>query len=236
MKKDATTSKQWTKPEIRRLGKIKTLRALRERDRRRQGPRPDWSSLWRAQELPIPLRKLHRSRPSDPRCWPLPGPWGDTAHASFQRLSPVWPLSPLGIGGHAGTAEIGRLQLACRPLSFVSRDGAEWRPAILPSGKITLFHGYFDNSRAYRRRIGRPIRATRHSSMVWPSNDGATRPNAAVIGEYCAVIVDPDMPQPAPVTKPLAGPAAILFPRSTDLAAVASVPPRIVSPRASNSG
>ena len=149
--------------------------------------------------------------------------WGDTAHDNLRATSARLAASLCsGIGGHAGTAEIGTLQLACRPHRSSHALARSWRPAILPSGKITLFHGYFDNSERIAEELATDPRdpAQLYGLAVERWGDET---ECRVIGEYCAVIVDPERRSLRLSRSPLRGPPLYYF-HDRDLVAVASVP------------
>jgi len=94
-----------------------------------------------------------------------------------------------GIGGHAGSSDVGHLSFAYRPLRSTAALSRAWRPAKLPSGRLAVFHGYFDNAEAIAAELG----ATPHDLPLlyglavdrW--GDDADR---RIIGEYCSVIAD----------------------------------------------
>ena len=149
--------------------------------------------------------------------------WGDTAHDNLRATSARLAASLCsGIGGHAGTAEIGTLQLACRPHRSSHALARSWRPAILPSARIALFHGYFDNSERIAEELATDPRdpAQLYGLAVEQWGDET---ECRVIGEYCAVIVDPERRSLRLSRSPLRGPPLYYF-HDRDLVAVASVP------------
>ncbi|MGZ2411607.1 asparagine synthase (glutamine-hydrolyzing) [Sphingomonas sp. F9_3S_D5_B_2] len=96
-----------------------------------------------------------------------------------------------GIGGHAGIAEIGNLQFAYRPLRSTAARSKAWRPAILPSGAISVFHGYFDNAAQVAAELGASANdLSRLYALAVEAWGDET--DLRVIGEYCALVVQPD--------------------------------------------
>ncbi|HET9335864.1 MAG TPA: asparagine synthase-related protein [Sphingomicrobium sp.] len=127
-----------------------------------------------------------------------------------------------GIGGHAGTSVRNGLHLAYRPLHSSSSFGRAWQPAELPSGRIALFHGYFDNA----GDIAAELATDEHDLprlyglAVERWHDDAER---RIIGEYCAVIADPSASHLRLSRSPLRAPP-LYYSHDERLTAVASVP------------
>jgi len=96
-----------------------------------------------------------------------------------------------GIGGTAASVESGGLHFAYRPLRPDPVLARTWRPAELPSGRIVAFHGYFDNAEAIAAELS--VSSLSLSQLyglaVERWGDEADR---RIIGEYCALIADPD--------------------------------------------
>lgn len=127
-----------------------------------------------------------------------------------------------GIGGRAGTLDLGALHFAYRPLRTNASSIRDWRPAVLPNGRITLFHGYFDNAAEISAQLDA-------NSTDWARLYGLAverwgdETEQRVIGEYCAIIVDPDGFHLRLSRSPLRAPPLYYF-CDEQLAAVASVP------------
>lgn len=127
-----------------------------------------------------------------------------------------------GIGGHAGAVEIGELHFAYRALGSNPALSRAWRPATLPSGRIVVFHGYFDNAAEIAKKLNASAddAATLYGLAVERWGDAAER---RVIGEYCAIIAEPDRRQLRLSRSPLRAPPLCYF-QDDRLAAAASVP------------
>jgi asparagine synthase (glutamine-hydrolysing) len=127
-----------------------------------------------------------------------------------------------GIGGYAGAAQIGEANFAYRPLRSSAALSRTWRPALLPNGRIAIFHGYFDNSTAIANELG--VRAESPDQLyalaVERWGDEADR---RIIGEYCALIVDRQASGVRLSRSPLRAPPLYYF-DDEQLAAAASVP------------
>lgn len=149
-------------------------------------------------------------------------PWsnaGDRHHDLSNRLGASLCA---GIGGHAGALGIGGLHFAYRPLRSNLTQMKAWRPAQLPDGRIVLFHGYFDNAAdvAAELKTEPGNRAGLYGMAVERWGDEVER---RVIGEYCAVIVEPERFRLRLSRSPLRAPPLCYF-HDEELAAVASVP------------
>lgn len=150
-------------------------------------------------------------------------PWSDSARDRHLRLADRLAASLCsGIGGHAGAADIGGLHAAYRPLRSTPALSRAWRPAILPSGRIAIFHGYFDNAAAIAAELGVPSAdaGQLYGFAVERWGDEAER---RIIGEYCAVIADPDGRELRLSRSPLRAPP-LHYAHNAELAAAASVP------------
>ena len=125
-----------------------------------------------------------------------------------------------GIGGRAATAEIQGLHFAYRPLR--PNAALAWRPAALPSGRLVAFHGYFDNAAALAAELGAsPDNLARlYGLAVERWGEDADR---RVIGEYCAIIAEPEKYHVRLSRSPLRAPPLVYF-QDEHLLAVASVP------------
>ena len=150
-------------------------------------------------------------------------PWAESARGRNSRLAERLGASLCsGIGGHAGTAEHNGLHSAYRPLRSSSALARSWRPATLPSGRIAIFHGYFDNADAIAAELGaRPESLDElYGLAVERWGDEAER---RIIGEYCTVLADPDRFRLRLSRSPLRAPP-LFYSHSEQLAAAASVP------------
>jgi asparagine synthase (glutamine-hydrolysing) len=127
-----------------------------------------------------------------------------------------------GIGGFAGAEEIDGMHFAYRPLRATPAVACTWRPALLPTRQIVVFHGYFDNAAA--------IAADLHEDQLDPAwlyglavqhwGDEAER---RIIGEYCAIIADRSNSFLRLSRSPLRAPPLYYF-HNKQLTAAASVP------------
>jgi len=150
-------------------------------------------------------------------------PWADPARDQNSRLCERLGASLCsGIGGHAGAAEAGGLHAAHRPLRSTPALSRAWRPAILPSGRVAVFHGYFDNAAAIAAELGVPAEnpGQLYGLAVERWGDEAER---RIIGEYCAVIADPERFRLRLSRSPLRAPP-LFYAHNEQLAAAASVP------------
>lgn len=149
-------------------------------------------------------------------------PWND-AGTELTNLSERLAASLCaGLGGHAGTAEIGGLHFAYRTLRSNAALSRAWRPALLANGKIALFHGYFDNAAKVAAELGAEARdrSRLYGLAVERWGDETER---RVIGEYCAIVVDPRDYRIRLARSPLRAPPLTYF-QDQQLAAAASVP------------
>ena len=127
-----------------------------------------------------------------------------------------------GIGGHAGTAEFAGLHFAYRALRSTDALSRKWRPALLPNGKIAVFHGYFDNATEIAAELGAEPgdRARIYALAVEKWGDQTEH---RVIGEYAAVVVDAESLRVRLSRSPLRAPPLCYF-ADDQLVAAASVP------------
>src|SRR4051794_33403257 len=51
-----------------------------------------------------------------------------------------------GIGGRSVEFERAGIHFAYRPLQSSKTSNGTWRPAIMPDGRLAVFHGYLDNA------------------------------------------------------------------------------------------
>ena len=127
-----------------------------------------------------------------------------------------------GIGGYAGTAEIDGVSFAYRALRSNAVLSRTWRPAILADGKIAAFHGYFDNAAEIAAQLGSS--AADHAALYGLAAERwGDETERRIIGEYCAIVVDPRAYRVRLARSPLRAPPLYHF-QDRHLAAVASVP------------
>ncbi len=127
-----------------------------------------------------------------------------------------------GIGGQAGSADIDGVSCAYRPLGSARGQASRWRPARLPDGRVAIFHGYFDNAAAIAAQLGTDGADLAHlytrAVEAW-----ADQADLNIIGDYCAVIVDPAREELRLARSPLRAPPLYHF-QDEDLAVAGSVP------------
>jgi asparagine synthase (glutamine-hydrolysing) len=149
--------------------------------------------------------------------------WDRNAHGQHEELSARLAASLCaGIGGHAGTAAVDSINLAYRALRSTPAQARAWKPARTPSGRIILFHGYFDNAREIAAELGEePHDVGRLYGLAvqrW-----ADEADHRIIGDYCSLIANPDELQLRLARSPLRAPP-LYYNHDARLAAVASVP------------
>src|SRR4029453_18115917 len=95
-----------------------------------------------------------------------------------------------GIGGAAAATELDGLHFAYRPLRPNPALSRTWRPATLPNGRISAFHGYFDNAAAIAAELStdQSDLGRLYGLAVERWGDDTEK---RVIGEYCAIIIEP---------------------------------------------
>ncbi|MCL6697381.1 asparagine synthase-related protein [Sphingomonas sp. NSE70-1] len=150
-------------------------------------------------------------------------PWGRPADEGPQLLSQRLASSLCaGIGGHAGSASIGGLHFAYRELRSSAAKSRSWKPSAMPSGRIAAFHGYFDNAASIAAEMGADPSnpALLYGLAVERWGDDADR---RIIGEYCAIIADPDSETLRLSRSPLRAPPLHYF-HDEGLVAASSVP------------
>lgn len=127
-----------------------------------------------------------------------------------------------GIGGQAGAAEIDNLHFAFRALRSTQALARAWRPAILRSGRIVAFHGYFDNAASIANELEAPSASLPqlYGLAIERWGDDADR---RIIGEYCAIVADPAGNSVRLSRSPLRAPPLHYF-HDRDAVAAASVP------------
>ena len=158
----------------------------------------------------------------------LARPWKSGEHKGQQSLAARLAASLCaGIGGHAGAAEIDGIHFAYRPLRSTRAVSRAWRPATLPSGQIVVFHGYFDNA----AEIASALEVdSRNCSLLYglAVERWADEAEKRVIGNYCAVIVDPRTSSLRLSRSPIRAPP-LYYHHSDHVVAVASVPRALFS-------
>ena len=127
-----------------------------------------------------------------------------------------------GIGGSAGHAEFEGLHFAYRPLAGNAAQLRAWQPARLNSGTVVAFHGCIDNAAALAAELSAdPADLTRLYGRAverWGS-----KADTRVIGEYCAIVADPERRCVRLSRSPLRAPPLVYHRNATGIAA-ASVP------------
>lgn len=149
--------------------------------------------------------------------------WDITATDQQSGIAPRLAASLCaGIGGTAAHVELDRLHFAYRPLRPNPSLSRTWRPALLSSGRIAVFHGYFDNADEIAAELGadRSNFGRLYGLAVERWGDETEQ---RVIGEYCAVIAEPDRLRLRLSRSPLRAPPLCYF-HDEQMAAVASVP------------
>jgi asparagine synthase (glutamine-hydrolysing) len=149
--------------------------------------------------------------------------WDDAPNDRFDGLSHRLAASLCaGIGGNAGSADVGDLHFAYRSLHSSPALARTWRPALLAGGTISVFHGYLDNADAIGAQLGSdgsdPARIYALAVERW--GDGAEQ---RLIGEYCALIIDGQTRRLRLSRSPLRGPPLYYF-HDDRMVAAASVP------------
>ena len=149
-------------------------------------------------------------------------PWHEDGERSQALAERLGSSLCAGIGGYAGTVEAGDLQFAYRALRSTAALAKTWCPATLPGGQMAVFHGFFDNAADIAAKLGaeQSDLARLYGLAVERWGDQTER---QVIGEYCALIVDPRKFRIRLSRSPLRAPPLCYF-EDERLAAVASVP------------
>ncbi len=149
--------------------------------------------------------------------------WHGAADPSVDRLAARLGNSLCaGIGGEFGAAEIGALHFSYRPLRSGRASSRSWRPATLRSGRVAAFHGYFDNAAAIAAELGcsAPDLSHLYGLAVDRWGDDA---DLRIVGEYCAIIADPDARRVRLARSPLRAPP-LYYSQDDRLVAASSVP------------
>lgn len=153
----------------------------------------------------------------------LAWPWGDATRDDFQGKSGRLGASLCsGIGGGFGAVEIDGLHFAYRPMGASHSLARSWRPALLPSGKLVAFHGYFDNAPSIAAQLG--AEPSDHAHLYGKAVEAwEDEADLRIVGEYCAVIADPRTRRLRLSRTPLRAPPLFHF-QSDELAVAGSVP------------
>jgi len=149
-------------------------------------------------------------------------PWAQP-HEGNDKLSKRLAASLCaGIGGHAGEAQFARLHFSFRPLHSTVASARAWHPAVLPSGRIAVFNGYFDNAQAIAAELACDPGDLPglYAQAVERWGDEA---DCKIIGEYCAIIADPENFRLRLSRSPLRAPPLHYY-HDERLAAASSVP------------
>ena len=110
-----------------------------------------------------------------------------------------------GIGGHVGTARAGGADFALRPMHGTAALARSWRPALGASGSLGLFNGHIANRAALQAELechdDDPAQLYLQAVERWGADaDGH------VVGEYCAVVFDPERQHARLARSPLRAP------------------------------
>lgn len=128
------------------------------------------------------------------------------------------------VGGRAAQWREGPISLAWRPLSQDPKLLRAWSPARLADGRVAAFHGWLDNADQLAAELGLPgtagdpARLYAHAVAAW--GDCA---DLRIIGEYCAILVDPGQGLVRLSRSPLQAPP-LVYHNDPRLAAAASIP------------
>jgi len=150
-------------------------------------------------------------------------PWDELARATSievgRRLSSSLCA---GIGGHAAFVEIAGIHFSFRPRPSLAVAARSWHPARLADDRLVTFHGYFDNAAEIAVTLGADPGDLQllYGLAVERWGDEADR---KIIGEYCAVVADPENKQLRLSRSPLRAPPLCYF-HDDRLAIAASVP------------
>lgn len=86
--------------------------------------------------------------------------------------------------------EVAGLHFAYRPLRPNPVFVRTWRPAELPSGRLAVFHGYFDNLPEVAARLGCSPQMGLPAIYGLAVDEWGDEADRIIIGDYCAVIAD----------------------------------------------
>jgi asparagine synthase (glutamine-hydrolysing) len=153
----------------------------------------------------------------------LTWPWGDSSSGDFRGTSARLGASLCsGIGGEFGAAQIGPVHFAYRPLPSRRTFAKTWRPTTLPNGRIVVFHGYFDNAEVIASKLGI---SPADDAFLYGSAVGAwgDATDNRIVGEYCAVMIDPDRGRLRLARSPLRAPPLYYF-HDDNLVVAGSIP------------
>ena len=151
-------------------------------------------------------------------------PWGKPPvtpqRAAAKRLAASLTA---GIGGACSEGEFGGVAFAHRPLGGKA-SARPWRPTILDTGQLIFFHGYFDNADSVAAELGD---SGDDSSRLYglAVRSWGDEADLKIVGEYCAVIIDPSRGAVRCARSPLRAPP--LYYHSADDRVIAGSVPRI---------
>jgi len=153
----------------------------------------------------------------------LAWPWDGGGLNGYQGLAARLGSSLCaGIGGEAGSVQISGLHFAYRRLPSSGQRGRAWRPAILQSGRIVVFHGYFDNAGEIASLL--EANADDHPLLYGMAIERwGDEAEMRVVGDYCAVVADPAKNHLRLVRSPFRAPP-LYYSHEDSLTAAASVP------------
>ena len=151
-------------------------------------------------------------------------PWGGEQSQSLKSTAKRLSASlTAGIGGTCLDGELDGVAYACRPLRGTAASGAR-RPITLDGGEIVFFHGYFDNAAAIAAELTatglEPARLYGLAVKAW-----GDQADLKIVGEYCAVVIDPAGCSVRCSRSPLRAPP--LYYHATDDRVVAGSVPRL---------
>lgn len=127
-----------------------------------------------------------------------------------------------GIGGKAAAAQCGELGFAWRPLHQRREALEDWQPARLGDGRLVIFHGYIDNPDHLSAELGKlpadPAQIYARAFEAWGESA-----DQRIIGEYCAIIANPETRGLRLSRSPLRAPP-LVYASNAAMVAAASVP------------
>ena len=149
--------------------------------------------------------------------------WADPSNTCSEGLAARLASSLCaGIGGAAASVKLDRLHFAYRPLRPNPRLSRTWHPAVLSSGRIAAFHGYFDNAQEVAKELG--LESIDLAQIYGEAIERwGKEADLRVVGEYCAIIANPVSSHVRLARSPLRAPPLHYFHDSNQVAA-ASVP------------
>lgn len=127
-----------------------------------------------------------------------------------------------GIGGRASAWTSQGLNFAHRPVDQRHRSPAKWQPLALPDGRLVAFHGWIDNAPSLAAQLAVPAVSPAHIYGAALTEWGEAS-DRHIVGEYCAIVVDPATCSVRLSRSPLRAPPLLYALNETSVAA-ASVP------------